>query len=193
MSALSFDRHGRHEINTSGWLILLKSAISGWLIAVAAWDHIEGRIPNWLVLPVMLIGLVYQIYASISGRNWAILGVVVAWVAIFSLWQARVYGGGDAKLLMGLFALFPNYRFLIVFCVATLAVSIPLLVYEIAKKHIRRWRIGKDTAHELACHEQGDGDRDDSALPSASAWRITYRPYAWVFALPGVIYTWTLF
>lgn len=173
----------------------LKIAITIWLLTASIWDQTEKRIPNWLLLPVLLVGLVYQIYASIDQRSWAALVVIVAWVVVFGLWQARVFGGADAKLLMALFALYPTQRFLVMLCVAVVGIGIPMLIYDIVQRTIEQRRaeqkdMPNPSAHDAAHGSTGPEDQKLSSLPIPPKYS---RPFAWVFALPGIIYTWTIF
>ena len=140
----------------------------------AAWDAWSAHIPNWLTFPVMLVAGGFRIY---DGR-WQFL---LAWVVIFFLWQANVVGGGDAKLLMGLFALFPEPLFLLVFAAVGLVVRIPLVV----RKY---W--GQRPSELLA--SAGDRLRTGRFTPSREELREHGRSYAWTYCLPGAVYLWLL-
>ena len=166
------------------WVSLaLKGAITLWLIVVSVWDRAERRVPNGLVLPAMLGALLWQVYASIAGKyetgSPPIMFVLVAWVVLFVLWQAHVFGGGDAKLLMALFAMFPTTQFLLVFAVVVLAVTLPLVVLRVARTGLRHtWR---NLQERIASGQ---------VLPTAEDLRTQGRPHCWSLALPGVIYLW---
>jgi Flp pilus assembly protein protease CpaA len=164
------------------WLAL-KGAITLWLIVVSVWDRVERRVPNVLVLPVMCGALLWQAYVSIAGTYGTgsppIAFVLVAWVVLFLLWRAHIFGGGDAKLLMALFALFPTTQFLLLFAVVVLAVTLPLVALKAARTGLgRSWR----NARERLASGQ--------ALPTAEDLRTQGRPHCWSLALPGVIYLW---
>jgi len=91
---------------------VLKVLLSAWLVAVAVWDRVEQRIPNALVLPALGAVGVWRIHAALRGRTLAPLGgMLLAWGVVLALWRWRVWGAGDAKLLMVLFGLFPNASF----------------------------------------------------------------------------------
>ena len=61
---------------------------------ISLYDLKYHKIPNWITLPLMLLGL----YVSFPGNH-------VIWIAsclIFSAWKFGFMGGGDAKLWIGL-------------------------------------------------------------------------------------------
>jgi Flp pilus assembly protein protease CpaA len=151
---------------------LVRLAITVWLCSVAILDWRTGLIPNWLTLPVAVIAGGLRAYQG----TWSFL---IAWVLVYLMWRVNVMGGGDAKLLMGLFALFPSYDFVIVFAVSVLAVSIPLII-------IKHW--GK-TSSELV---QGIANRlgRRNVLPTQEELKDQGRRYAWTFCLAGVVYAW---
>lgn len=166
------------------WLVIVfKVVVTLWLVVVSIWDLRERRIPNWLVMPVMLAALGWQAYTSVTHKTTEIVFVLIAWVVVFLLWQVGVWGGGDAKLLMGLLAMFPNQSFLFLFCLCVLVVTLPLMLAKLAARLWRRFK------HH---NEAQDGERE-SIWPSRDKLRDKGRAYAWAFALPGVIYVWLLF
>lgn len=167
----------------SWWIIVFKIVVTLWLGVVSIWDLRERRIPNGLVMPVMLAALCWRIYASAAHRTLDIAFVLIAWVIVFLLWQIGVWGGGDAKLLMGLLAMFPTQSFLLLFCLCVLAVTLPLLLAKIAVSLWRRFKQGAPSS----------GEERESIWPSRDRLRNKGRAYAWAFALPGVIYVWLLF
>jgi len=64
------------------------------VIVLSLYDLKCRRIPNWITLPLMLVGF----FASFPGNP-------ILWIAsamIFSAWKSGFMGGGDAKLWIGL-------------------------------------------------------------------------------------------
>jgi len=166
------------------WLVIVFKVVGTlWLGVVSIWDLRERRIPNWLVMPVMLVALGWQIYSSAAHHTRDVVFVLVAWVVVFLLWQVGVWGGGDAKLLMGLMAMFPTQSFLLLFCLCVRAVTLPVLLVKVAVGLWRRLR------HEA----NSPGEPRERIWPSRDKLRDKGRAYAWAFALPGVIYVWLLF
>jgi Flp pilus assembly protein protease CpaA len=102
-------------------------------------------------------------------------------VALYLLWRSNVVGGGDAKLMMGLFALFPEPQFLLLFAVVGLAVRMPFML----RKYWRR----KPSDLLAGASERL---RTGQLVPSGEELQERGRSYAWMYCLPGVIYLWLL-
>ena len=69
------------------------------VLLVSLHDLRRGRIPNWVTLPLLGIGLL-----------WNFPGALETWLAcllLFAAWRAGWLGGGDAKLWMALLWLAP--------------------------------------------------------------------------------------
>ena len=64
------------------------------VVLISLYDLKHRTIPNWVTLPLMLMGL----YVSFPGEP----GIWIASVFIFSAWKSGFMGGGDAKLWIGL-------------------------------------------------------------------------------------------
>ena len=100
---------GIHDL-PEGARVAVQIAATLWMLAVAVIDHRTARIPNWMVAPVMLGAGAYRLIEGILGeRQWILM--LLAWLLIFALWMLHFIGGGDAKFLMGLYALFPTIEF----------------------------------------------------------------------------------
>ena len=64
------------------------------VVLISLYDLKHRKIPNWVTLPLMLLGL----YVGFPGNP-------IIWIAsafIFSAWRSGFMGGGDAKLWIGL-------------------------------------------------------------------------------------------
>jgi Flp pilus assembly protein protease CpaA len=64
------------------------------VILISLYDFKYRKIPNWITLPLILLGL----YVSLPGDP-------ILWIAscfLFSSWKFGFMGGGDAKLWIGL-------------------------------------------------------------------------------------------
>jgi prepilin peptidase CpaA len=73
----------------------------GILVAIAAiFDIRYRRIPNWLVLAGLIVGLAWNVYTSgWSGLLRASEGLGLGFVLYFPLYMLRARGAGDVKLL----------------------------------------------------------------------------------------------
>jgi len=75
------------------------------VLLVSLHDRRTGRIPNWVTLPLLGIGLLRSIRC-----HWVGLGPLETWLAcllLLAAWRASWLGGGDAKLWMALLWLAP--------------------------------------------------------------------------------------
>jgi len=167
-----------HEIPR--WAALaIQAAVTCWMVAVALNDHYSGRIPNWLVIPVMLGAGLLRAVEVFLGHPGRIVFVLIAWTLIFAMWMAHFIGGGDAKFLMGMFALFPSMEFTAVLAFFLLIITLPLLI----------WGLRGQTAGRIK-DELQTRMYTGQVLPTEEDLRTRGRRYAWTFAIPGIVYTW---
>jgi len=180
-------------------VLLLKLVLTAWLIAVAVRDLRTGIIPNWLTLSMMgLIGG-FRVLQGVSyivrtaqpqvnvGTPWlsdpqALVNlalIFVAWFLFYLMWQLNIMGGGDTKLLMGLFALFPTTDFALFFAVVVVIISVPLIIRQHWGKSLAS--IGWGIFGRLSTGQ---------FFPTRDELVARGRRYAWVFCLPGVLYLW---
>jgi len=111
-------------------LPLVVFTLSGIAIVTDLW---RGRIYNWLTLPAILLGLIFNFFTDgLSGFGVALASVAFAFVIYGWMFWLGVMGGGDVKLLMALGA-WCGFNF--VFDVALLgivlggAMAIGILIY----------------------------------------------------------------
>jgi Flp pilus assembly protein protease CpaA len=158
--------------------VAVKIGVTVWMVAVAWVDWRTAHIPNWLVGPVMLGGGLIRIGEGFFVTRMRFL-LLVAWVLIFLLWNLNFIGGGDAKFLMGLYALFPNMEWTAFLALVLLAITVPLLLRELWKQGIGQAR--KGMMERLLTGQ---------VLPSRTDLDERGRQYAWTFAVPGILYAW---
>jgi len=170
----------------------LKTITTLWLVAIAYVDARTAIIPNQLTLPAIAL---FGGWRAIHGGWYALtvtatrlgllsdtqmqLGLVdgqalprllfmlLAWGLCFLLWQLHVVGGGDAKTLMALFALFPSTDF---------------------GASLKLWRNGPRTCWQALREKLTEGP----LLPTERELEAKGQPCAWTFCLPGVAYLWFL-
>jgi Flp pilus assembly protein protease CpaA len=158
--------------------LAVQVVVSGWLIAVAVLDHRTGRIPNAVTAPVFLgVGLL-RLVQGVTGQP-VRLFLLLAWGLIFLLWAAHFVGGGDAKFLMALYALFPSMEFTSVLALILLLEMVPLVAVEI-------WRRRGGGAIGTVWRRVATGQ----LLPTETDLETRGRRYAWTFAVPALVYTW---
>lgn len=96
------------------WFLFALAGVVALFAAVQDWKKTE--VANWLNFSFITIAIVYRIfYANFSG-NWSffiygLVGVGFMFVIANLLYYTKVFGGGDAKLLMGFGAVLPYGSF----------------------------------------------------------------------------------
>jgi Flp pilus assembly protein protease CpaA len=141
-------------------------AIDSLFLWVSFNDFKTRRVPNIVTYPLMLIGVV----RAIAFRDGTFL---LYWGIFFALWAARFMGGGDAKLLMGLFGLFPDFQLARLVGASILVTGIPYLLY----KYRRDWRkVPRALFWRLVTRQ---------FLPSQAEFEGQAVPYAFSFCLAG--------
>ncbi len=148
--------------------------------ALCAWisvnDFRTHRVPNWSVYPLMLVGVV---------RAVTLLDVtfLLYWVVLFSLWQIRFMGGGDAKLLMGFFGLFPDFQLAWLIAVSILVTGVPYLAF----KYRAKWRnIPRTLFFRLITRQflPSQTEFEKEAVPFAFSFCLGWITYLVIFAVP---------
>ena len=186
--------------------VLFRMIGTAWLLTIAYVDARSAAIPNELTLPAVatlgsyralraagraLQGAAVRLGGSDSAWvRWltgderavhALVLMLVAWVFCFALWEVHILGGGDAKTLMGMFALLPSTDFAVFLAVAVLLLSVPLLCLKFRGKRLRD-----------AMQAFGRRLREGNLMPTERRLEEEGRPYAWTFCFPGVVYLWLL-
>lgn len=186
-------------------IIATKLVLTAWLVVVAISDLRNSLIPNRLTLPaaavVMVIRLgqaLWYVLYRLAGQwspqvgdlfthwpadpqaPWRLGAVLGIWALLFLLWELNIIGGGDAKLLMGLFALFPTGDFVLVFSTLVLVLSLPYLI-------AKYWRQNPVGAVQMIAFRVLKG-----LFPTREELEREGRPLAWTYCVPGVVYLWWL-
>jgi Flp pilus assembly protein protease CpaA len=147
-------------------------ALGGMLVLflwISVNDFKTRRVPNTVTYPLIVVGII----RAIAFHDGIFL---LYWVVFFTLWTVRFIGGGDAKLLMGLFGLFPDV--LLAWCVAlcVIVTGLPYLAY----KYRQQWRTIPRTLFWRLVTRQ--------FLPSQAEFEQDAVPYAFSFCLAGAAY-----
>ena len=145
------------------------AGISALFIWISINDFRTRRVPNVVTYPLMMVGVVRAI-AFCDGI------FLLYWVVFFTLWTTRFMGGGDAKLLMGLFGLFPDFQLAWLVAFGILVTGLPYLAY----KYRHQWRtIPRALFWRLITRQ---------FLPSQAEFEKDAVPYAFSFCLAGGVY-----
>lgn len=92
------------------------------LFVAGIWDLQTGRVPAEITYPLMLAAIVRAIVLN----DFLFL---FAWGMLIAIYLLHILGGGDSKLLMGLFGLFPSITFYYAFALFWVVTHYPLLLY----------------------------------------------------------------
>ena len=85
-------------------------------------DLQTGRVPAEITYPLMLAAIVRAILLND-------VSFLLAWGMLIAIYLLHILGGGDSKLLMGLFGLFPSVMFYYAFAMFWVVTHYPLLLY----------------------------------------------------------------
>ena len=152
-----------------------------YLMIVAAWDLKTLRVPNWLTLPVLagvLIWRIVRVVIALRGGN-ALpgeLGFLLYIFGVWMLWSAGMMGGGDAKLLMILFCVFPAPGFLALLLFMSGATMLTVLIC----RYARHGRVGKLASNILFRVQHG------LFFPSDAELEAEGEPTAFLFSVSGM-------
>jgi len=85
-------------------------AIMGTFVA-SYFDLKTREIPNWLTLGMIVTGLTLSSIQIVYGLPWIliILPIALSFPLIWLMWRMGLFGGGDAKLIMGIISLVPLF------------------------------------------------------------------------------------
>lgn len=72
------------------------------LIISVFFDMKERRIPNKLVLPFIVFGLIYSAFQGMTSIFWALLAMLIVLLLFIVPFSLGWIGGGDVKLLMAI-------------------------------------------------------------------------------------------
>jgi Flp pilus assembly protein protease CpaA len=141
----------------------------GLFVWISLNDFKTRRVPNAATYPLMTVGIV----RAIAFHDGVFL---LYWVVFFALWMSHFMVGGDAKLLMGLFGLFPDFQLAWFVAGSILVTGLPYLAY----KYRHQWRtVPRSLFWRLVTRQ---------FLPSQTEFEKEAVPYAFSFCLAGTVY-----
>ena len=132
----------------------LITASAALLIVMLAtiWDFRENRIPNWLTLPAIPIGILWHTLSApspLEGLRYSLLGFAVGFGFFFILFAIGGGGGGDVKLMGALGAWLGMQTTIAAILIATVVVFL-MLVGSTVMKAIRQQKQNDGTKHAVA-------------------------------------------
>jgi prepilin peptidase CpaA len=110
------------------------------LLAAAVFDVLYRRIPNWLTVGGMVLGIVTNalIGPPLAGVGFAMAGLGVAFGIYVLLYAVRAMGAGDVKLMAAVGALLGWERWFGVFFVTALIGGAMALILVVARGRLKR-------------------------------------------------------
>lgn len=83
-----------------------------WLVIASIFDIRKREVPNWLSFSLIIFALGYRLFYSVINSNamffvYGLFGFSFFFILAYIFYYARVFAGGDAKLLMGLGVIIP--------------------------------------------------------------------------------------
>ena len=153
---------------------LAKVGITILLISISINDFRRRTVSPLITTPWMLIG----IGRAVVERNPMFM---LFWIAIFLMWTLHFYGGGDAKLMMGLFGVFPDLRLVWITCGVLIMTGAPVLALKYVGTSPRV--IATNIASRFASGALLPTDEElNQGMPYAFAYCLAGAIYLWIFA-----------
>lgn len=122
--------------DTPHWFLLL--AASAVILVAAITDLRTRRIPNWLTLPAVPIGLVASfVFGGVPGLVFAAIGLVVALMIYLPLYALKAMGAGDGKLMAAVSVFIGWYMWLHLFMAASVLGGLVAVLFTMAKGEFR--------------------------------------------------------
>ena len=122
-------------------------AVAG-TFAASCFDVKTREIPNWLTMPMIGAGLAISAIRIFYGSPWILIvfPLAISFLLIWFMWRGGLFGGGDAKLLMGIVSLIPLFpdensfipTFFLMLALSTFMQFFISGVYETAKEKKRK-------------------------------------------------------
>lgn len=151
-------------------------------VGVAAWFDIrKRRIPNWLSIAGLVIGLIWAVFfASDSAASSPGLAFVIGFGVMLVLYLFKGVGGGDVKLLAG-FSLLAGYPGIIYYLFFSSLAAVALMMTPLA------WR-GEllDRVREgVRLRKRADGEPPRAAVSTSFALALLIG-VVWVFVMEAM-------
>lgn len=125
--------------------VILKVLLAALVVGAGVYDVLWRRIPNWLVLPGLLLGLALN--ASLSGApglKQAAIGVGLAFLIYFPMYLMGGMGAGDVKLMAAVAAIAGWRNWLLIFIFSAILGGVIALAIVLTKGRFRQtlWNLG---------------------------------------------------
>lgn len=160
------------NVNTD-LVALAKMGFTALFIWIALQDFRTQTVSPFITMAWMAMSIV----RAVIERDPSFL---VFWFVIFFLWSLHFYGGGDAKLLMGLFGLMPDMRLLWIVSIVLVVTGIPFLAHKYWHTSPRAVASGVSQRIQNGTLLPTDEELNQG-VPFAFAYCIAGAVYLWIF------------
>lgn len=117
--------------------ILTRVLLTVLVIPAAVFDFRSRRVPNWLTLSALLLGIALNVFLFQTPGLWNSLeGLGLACLFYFPLYFLRGMGGGDVKLMAAVGAIAGPANWLGIFVLTSLLGGAAALVLIVAKRRV---------------------------------------------------------
>ncbi|MCL5745790.1 MAG: A24 family peptidase [Acidobacteria bacterium] len=126
--------------------IVLQIVLALVAFVAAVYDFRFRRIPNWLTLSGVLLGIGLSSFLNVTGLNWysgynwrsALAGMGLAFAVYFPLYLLRGMGAGDVKLMAAIGAIVGPSNWFWVFVLSNILGGLVAVVLLLSKGRARR-------------------------------------------------------
>ncbi len=110
------------------------------LLAAAVFDVLYRRIPNWLTVSGVVVGIAINtaIGPPVAGLVFSLAGLGVAFGIYVALYALRAMGAGDVKLMAAVGALVGWERWFGIFFVTALIGGVMALILVVARRRLKK-------------------------------------------------------
>jgi prepilin peptidase CpaA len=131
------------------------------VLPAAVFDYRQRRVPNWLVLAGLLLGmamnafLTYDTPSATTGLLFSLEGLGLAFAVYFPLYLLRGMGAGDVKLMAAVGAVVGPFFWLFIFFFTAILGGITAVIVVLRKRRVHRtlqnlWMILLSVRHHQA-------------------------------------------
>lgn len=116
------------------------------LLAFGAFSDIrERRLPNWLSLALLVLGLAHAFsIGGFSAMGWHAAHMAIALAVGMALFAGNIIGGGDAKFYAGMAAFFPLSVGLNLVLTVTIIGGLAVMVWIVGRRILGAERLSRD-------------------------------------------------
>ena len=117
----------------------LKALLALIVITAAIFDGRWRRVPNWLTVPGVLLGIALNtILLGSEGLRSSLEGLGLALVIYLALFLLRAMGGGDVKLMAAVGAIAGGSNWLSIFVLTLLFGGVAAIILILARRRVRQ-------------------------------------------------------